>query len=157
MIHTKRLTERYIKKQGWEDYLKPLIEQTVYNMFSRQFERQAQKSFSHWLRLAAAHEVVRPFTALSSLLPNVFEEYLYSDEVMFGTTAFRQALDRAAMRFLDERYKEHQKILLIISDGIFREDQGVMISANLLKKRGVTIISCLIHERDVLKELVKPC
>lgn len=156
MKQVKLLTERFIQKQSWEDYLKPLIEQTVHDMFTQQFERQAQKSFSHWLRLAAACEVVRPLTTLSSLLPNIFEEQLYSDEVMFGTAVFRQALDRAAMRFMDERYKDHQKILLIISDGVFREEQEVMLSANLLKKRGVTIISGLIHERDVLTQLVKP-
>jgi hypothetical protein len=147
----QRLTKRFVQKYGW-DFLKPLIEETVYKMFSQHFESEAKKSFSHWIRLASAREVVRPLTTLSTMLPNILEEYIYSEEVMFGTTPFRQALDRAAVRFVDEAYKDHKKVLMIISDGEFREETEVMVSANLLKKRGVTIISCLIHDRNLLSQ-----
>lgn len=95
--------------------------------------------------------MVRPLTTLSAILPNIFEDHLYSEQVMFGSTPFRQTLDRAAMRFIDEAYKEHRKILFIISDGEFRDEAKVMVSADLLKKRGVTIISGLIHERNLLE------
>jgi hypothetical protein len=150
----QRLTRRFVQKYGW-DFLKPLIEETVYNMFSQHFESEAKKSFSHWIRLASAREVIRPLTTLSNMLPNILEEYIYSEEVMFGTTPFRQALDRAAVRFIDEAYKDHKKVLMIISDGEFREETEVMVSADLLKKRGVTIISCLIHDRNLLAQFTK--
>jgi len=80
---------------------------------------------------------------------------IYSEEVMFGATPLRQAIDRAAIRLIDEAYKDHKKVLLIISDGEFREEAEVMVSANLLKRRGVTIISCLIHDRNLLSRIVK--
>jgi len=149
-----RLTKRFVQKYGW-DILKPLIEHTVYNMVSQHFESQAKKSFPHWIRLASAREVVRPLTAVSHILPTIIEEHIYSEEVMFGATPLRQAIDRAAIRFIDEAYKDHQKVLIIISDGEFREEAEVMVSANLLKRRGVTIISCLIHDRNLLSRIVK--
>ncbi len=74
---------------------------------------------------------------------------------MFGTTPFRQALDRAAVRFIDETYKEHKQVLIIISDGEFREETEVMVSANLLKKRGVVIVSCLIHDKNLFSQFIK--
>ncbi len=148
-----RLTKRFVQKYGW-DHLKPLIEDTVYNMVSQHFESQAKKSFPHWIRLASAREVVRPLPTVSHMLPNIIEEHIYSEEVMFGATPLRQALDRAAIRFIDEAYKDHKKVLLIISDGEFREEAEVMVSANLLKRRGVTIITCLIHNRNLLSRIV---
>jgi hypothetical protein len=149
-----RLTRRLVQKYGW-DILKPLIEDTVYDMVSQHFESQAKKSFPHWIRLASAREIVRPLTAVSHMLPNIIEEHIYSEEVMFGATPLRQAIDRAAIRFIDEAYKDHKKVLLIISDGEFREEAEVMVSANLLKRRGVTIISCLIHDRNLLSRIVR--
>src|SRR6266699_854812 len=148
-----RLTKRFVQKFEW-DNLKPLIEDTVYNILSQHFETQAKKSFPHWIRLASAREIVRPLTAVSHILPNIIEEHIYSEEVMFGATPLRQALDRAAIRFIDEAYKDHKKVLLIISDGEFREEAEVMVSANLLKRRGVTIISCLIHDRNLISQIV---
>src|SRR5260370_40246884 len=123
-------------------------------MVSQHFESQAKKSFPHWLRLASAREVVRPLTAVATMLPVIIEDHIYSEEVMFGATPLRQAVDRAAMRFIDETYKDHKKVLLIISDGEFREEAEVMVSANLLKRRGVTIISCLIHDRNLISQIV---
>ena len=143
-----------MQKYGW-GFLKPLIEETVSNIFTHQFESQAKQSFSHWIRLASAREVVRPLVRISNLLPNILEAQVYSEEVMFGATPFRQALDRAAIRFVDEAYTNHRKILLVISDGEFREEAEVMVSANLLKKRNVVIISCLIHNRNILEQFIK--
>ncbi len=148
-----RLTKRFVQKYGW-DILKPLIQDTVYGMVSQHFERQAQKNFPHWIRLASAREIVRPLNAVSHMLPNIIEEHIYSEEVMFGATPLREAIDRAAIRFIDEVYKDHKKVLLIISDGEFREEAEVMVSANLLKRRGVIIISCLIHDKNLLSRIV---
>lgn len=148
-----RLTKRFVQKYGW-DILKPLIEHTVYHMVSQHFEGQAKKSFSHWIRLASSREIVRPLNAVATMLPTIIEEHVYSEEVMFGATPLRQAIDRAAIRLIDEAYKDHKKILIVISDGEFREEAEVMVSANLLKRRGVTIISCLIHDRNLLSRIV---
>jgi hypothetical protein len=148
-----RLTKRFVQKYGW-DILKPLIEHTVYNMVSQHFESQAKNSFPHWIRLASSREVVRPLNAVATMLPTIIEEHIYSEDVMFGATPLRQAIDRAAIRLIDEAYKDHKKVLLIISDGEFREEAEVMVSANLLKRRGVTIISCLIHDRNLLSRVV---
>ena len=79
----RRLTERFIQKTGW-DILKPLIENTVYTMFSEQFKIQAQNSFPYWVQLASTREIVRPLSQLSNILPEVIEEHVYSEEVMFG-------------------------------------------------------------------------
>jgi hypothetical protein len=153
MKRVTSLTQRFVQKFGW-DFLKPLIDQTVYDMFTRQFDNQAKQSFSHWIRLASAREVIRPLNTLANLLPAIFEEQVYSEEVMFGATPFRQALDRSAVRFIEEKYKDHKKVLLIISDGEFREETEVMVSANLLKKRGITIISGLLHKKNLLKQFI---
>jgi hypothetical protein len=154
MKKVTHLTRRFVQKYAW-DFLSPLIDNTVYTMLTQQFENQAKQSFSHWLRLASTREVTRPLAKISTLLPAVFKESVYSEEVMFGASPFRQALDQAAARFIDERYGNHRKILLIISDGEFREDAQVMVSANLLKRRGVIFISGLIHKKNLLAQFIK--
>lgn len=147
-------TERFIQKTGW-DILRPLIEDTVLTMFSEQFEMQAKKSFPYWVRLASMREVFRPLSQLSNLLPNVVEEHVYSDEVMFGSTPFKEALDKAAIRLIDKAYTDRRKVLIVISDGEFAEESSVMVSVNLLKRRGVTIITCLVADRNIISRLVK--
>jgi hypothetical protein len=126
----RRLTERFIQKTGW-DILKPLIENTVYTMFSEQFKIQAQNSFPYWIRLASTREIVRPLSQLSNILPEVIEEHVYSEEVMFGTTPFSAALDRAAIRFIDKSRKDRSKVFIIISDGEFENISSVRVSIDL--------------------------
>lgn len=148
------LTERFIEKSGW-DILKPFIEQTVTAMFATQFEKEAKESFPYWIRLATTREVVRSLKQLSNILPDTVEGHVYSNEVMFGSTPFKEALDKAAIRLIDKKYTNHEKLLLIISDGDFAEENEFMVSVNLLKRRGVTIVSCLISEKNILSHLVK--
>lgn len=150
----RRLTERFIQKTDW-DILKPLIEKTVYTMFADQFKIQAQNSFPYWVRLASTREIIRPLSQLSHILPEVVEEHVYSEEVMFGTTPFSQALDRAAVRFIDKSHKEKRKVLIIISDGEFENASSVMVSVDLLKRRGVAIISCLVANENLFSGLAK--
>ena len=80
---------------------------------------------------------------------------MYSDEVMFGSTPFKEALDKAAIRFIDKKYAQHEKLFVIISDGNFDEENAFVVSINLLKRRGVVILSCLISEKNILSHLVK--
>ncbi len=150
----RRLTERFIQKTDW-DILKPLIEDTVYTMFADQFKIQAQNSFPYWVQLASTREIIRPLSQLSNILPEVVEEHVYSEEVMFGTTPFREALDRAAIRFIDKSHKDRRKVFIIISDGEFENISSVMVSVNLLKRRGVVIISCLVANRNLFSGLAK--
>ena len=148
------LTERFVQKSGW-DILKPFIEQTVTAMFATQFEAEAKESFPYWIRLATTREVVRPLRELSNVLPDTVEGHVYSDKVMFGSTPFKEALDRAAIRFIDKRYAQHEKLFVVISDGNFDEENAFMVAINLLKRRGVVILSCLISEKNILSDLVK--
>jgi hypothetical protein len=150
----KDLTERCIKKCGWS-ILRPLLQQTVLNMFVEQFETQAKEQLPYWITLASIREVNRSVRKISTMLPDVIGNHIYSEEVMFGTTPFREALDRAAIRLLDKTYKSREKVLIIISDGEFEEKQSAILSADLLRKRGVTIISCLVADRNIVTQLVK--
>ena len=150
----RRLTERFIQKTGW-DILKPHIESTVYTMFSEQFKIQAQNSFPYWIGLASTREIVRPLSQLSNILPEIIEEHVYSEEVMFGTTPFSAALDRAAIRFIDKSRKDSSKVFIIISDGEFENVSSVRVSVDLLKRRGVIIVSCLVANRNIFSGLAK--
>jgi hypothetical protein len=150
----RQLTEHFIRKFGW-DILRSLIEETVLTIFSEQFEMQAKENFPYWIRLTSAREVVRPLSQLSTLLPDSIEAHVYSDQVMFGSTPFVQALDKAAIRLIDRAYSNRRKILIIISDGEFEQVPAVMVTTNLLKRRGVTIISCLISDRNLLSRLIR--
>jgi len=150
----RRLTERFIQKTGW-DILKPLIENTVYTMFSEQFKILSQNSFPYWIRLASTREIVRPLSQLSNILPEIIEEHVYSEEVMFGTTPFNAALDRAAIRFIDKSRKDRSKVFIIISDGEFENLSSVRVTADLLKRRGVIIVSCLVANRNIFSGLTK--
>lgn len=153
MKEVRSRTERFIRKLGW-DILRPLLEETVSLIFAEQFEAQARESFPYWVQLASVREIIRPLNQLSNLLPTTLEGHFYSDEIMFGSTPFVQALDRAAVRLIDKTYKDRKKVLVIISDGEFEQIPHVMISVNSLKKRGVTIISCLVAERNMLAKCV---
>jgi hypothetical protein len=150
----KRLTERFIRKFGW-DILRPLIEETVLTIFSEQFEERAKESFPYWIQLASTREVIRPLSQLVNILPEVVNEHVYSEKVMFGSTPFNQALDKAAIRFIDRANITKRKVLIIVSDGEFEEVASTTITVGLLKRRGIAIISCLIIDRNVLSRLVK--
>ncbi len=150
----RRLTERFIRKLGW-DILRPLIEETVLTIFTEQFEAQARENFPYWIQLASTREVTRPLGKLANILPEVVKEQVYSEKVMFGATPFKLALDKAAIRFIDQANKDKRKILIIISDGEFEEIASSMVTVNLLKRRGVVIISCLVSDRNILSQLVK--
>ncbi len=150
----RQLTERFIRKFGW-DILRPLIADTINTIFVEQFEEQAKENLPYWIQLSSTREVVRPLNHLNVILPDVIEENVYSETFMFGSTPFMQAIDKAAVRFINDMYKGREKVLIIISDGDFENVPAVMVAARLLKRRGVTIISCLISERDILSRLMK--
>lgn len=146
------LSKTFVKKYFW-DGLYPLVQEEIRAMFSREFHKQLRGSLYHWVELAAAREICRPLHHIASLLPDTVDEELYSNRVMFGTTPFRKALDLAGARMIDPRYSHHQKALLVISDGAFNEDSSIMVVADMLKKRGVSIISAMIHPQNFLQKL----
>jgi hypothetical protein len=150
----RRLTERLICKAGW-DILRPLVEQTVLSIFVQQFEAQAKESFPYWIQLASTREVTRSLASLKNILPEVVEDQVYSDKVMFGSTPFKQAIEKAAIRLIDSQHREKKKVLLIISDGEFEEIPSSMITVNLLKRRGVVIATGIVGNKNVLSQLVK--
>lgn len=142
----RRLTERHIRKAGW-DILRPLVEKTVLSIFAQQFETQAKASFPYWIQLASTREVTRPLASLKNILPEVVEDKVYSDDIMFGSTPFKQAIEKAAIRLIDPQHQEKKKILLIISDGEFEEIPSSLITVNLLKRRGVVIATGVVGNK----------
>jgi hypothetical protein len=148
----KELSENFVKKYFW-DGLYPLIQEEIRGMFTREFQEQLRGSLYRWIELAAAREISRPLHQVPSLLPDTVDEELYSDRVMFGSTPFRKALDLAGARMIDSRYKDHDKVLLVISDGEFNEDSSIMVVAEMLKKRGVRIISGMIYPQNFIQKM----
>jgi hypothetical protein len=151
---TRRLTEQLIRKVGW-DILRPLVEQTVLSIFIQQFEAQAKANFPYWIQLASTREVTRSLASLKNILPEVVEDRAYSDDIMFGSTPFKQAIEKAAIRLIDAQHQEKKKVLLIISDGEFEEIPSSLITVNLLKRRGVVIATGIVGNKNVLSQLVK--
>jgi len=151
---TRRLTEQLIRKAGW-DILLPLVEQTVLSIFVQQFETQAKESFPYWIELASTREVTRSLASLKNVLPEVVKDQVYTDNIMFGATPFKQAIEKAAIRLIDPQHREKKKVLLIISDGEFEEVPSSMITVNLLKRRGVIIATGIVGNKNVLSQLVK--
>lgn len=147
------MTERVIKKYGW-DIIQPLVERTVHTVFVEHFDEQVRQNLPYWIQLASTREIIRPLQQLSFVLPSIDTEHATVDKIMFGGTPFAQSLDKAAIRFIDERYREKKKVLIIISDGEFLQSSSINVTASLLKKRGVTIISCLIAKQDLLSGFV---
>jgi hypothetical protein len=151
---TRRLTERLIRKAGW-DLLRPLVEQTVLSIFVQQFEEQAKASLPYWIQLASTREVTRSLVSLKNILPEVVEDQIYTDDIMFGATPFKQAIEKAAIRLIDPQHREKKKVLLIISDGEFEEIPSSMITVGLLKRRGIVIAAGIVGNKNVLSQLVK--
>jgi hypothetical protein len=150
----RRLTERLMRKSGW-DILRPLIEKTVLSIFAQQFEAQAKESFPYWIQLASAREVTRSLANLKTVLPEVAENQVYTDDIMFGATPFKLALEKAAIRLIDSQHREKKKVLLIISDGEFEDMPSSLITVKLLKRRGVVIATGVVGNKNVLSQLVK--
>ncbi|HEY1354317.1 MAG TPA: vWA domain-containing protein [Ktedonobacteraceae bacterium] len=149
----RRLTERLIRKAGW-DILRPLVEHTVLSIFTQQFEAQAKASFPYWIHLASTREVTRSLAGLTNILPEVADDQVYSENTMFGSTPFQQAIDKAAIRLIEPEHREKKKVLLIISDGEFEEDLSSMTTVNLLKRRGVVLATGIVGNKNVLSQLV---
>lgn len=150
----RRLTERFIRKAGW-DILRPFVAKTVLDIFAQQFEEQVKESFPYWIQLASAREVTRSLANLKTVLPEVAENQVYTDDIMFGATPFKLALEKAAIRLIDSQHREKKKVLLIISDGEFEDMPSSLITVNLLKRRGVIIATGVVGNKNVLSQLVK--
>ncbi|GCE13061.1 vWA domain-containing protein [Tengunoibacter tsumagoiensis] len=148
-------TERLIRKVGW-DILKPLVENTIKAVFIEHFEEQVSENLPYWIQLASMREVVRPLQDISYEIPGVDTQYATADKIMFGGTPFEQTLDKAAIRFIDKRYEDKKKVLVIISDGEFLQSKRTLLTAELLKKRGIIIISCVIARQDILTGFIQP-
>jgi hypothetical protein len=148
----EKLTRECIKKDVWDE-LKPFVEKVVLDLFFNAFATFAKEMLPEWIGLASAREVVRPLKDLVNILPNTFEEQVYSQDFMFGTTPISEAMQRATMRLLDKVHNKKQKFLIIISDGEFPASEP-NIYAYLLKQIGVTIVTCCISDRNIMTQLV---
>jgi hypothetical protein len=149
----RALTEQMIKNIGWKS-LKPFVEKNVFDIFSEAFEKISSDSFRNWLELASKREVVRNISDMANVLPDTTEKTIYSKEYMFGGTPMVEAVSLASLRFLDPRFKDYQKRLLIISDGEFRHDIEVKQVATLLQSEGVVILCGYVGNHSVIDTLM---
>ncbi len=149
----KELTEHCIRKRTWE-LLEPLVRSIVHDLFDIQFRTQSKLMIPVWLELAAAREVIKPLNDIVQMFPDLYEDDLYSSTYIFGNTPMKQALERAALRFLDPTYQTSMKVMIIVTDGLFPSKHAQRITAHL-KKQGVKIIGCYIHDQDVASTLAR--
>lgn len=146
----KSLTEQTIKNIGWKN-LRPFVEKTVFDIFTVEFEKVSNDNFRDWLELASKREVVRNINDLVNVLPDTTEKTIYSKKYMFGGTPMLETINLTALRFLDSRFKNYQKRLLVISDGEYRHDLEVKQVATLLKSEGVVILSGYVGNTSVIE------
>ncbi len=149
--HVREVTEQCVNKFSW-DRLRPFVEYTVKDLFATSLQAHAKEKMPDWIGLASHREVVRPLKQVINLLPDSFDENVYSDEFMFGSTPFTETMARVSIRFLDKGYKRYEKVLVIISDGEF-DSNFPKVTAQLLKQEGVSIVGCYVSEQDVLSKL----
>lgn len=149
----EKMTEEVIQKVIWEK-LRRFIRITLNDMFEDAFREKAKEKFYEWLDLASSREVTRSIRDIANILPDALEQEIYSDKFMFGATPIHNAIKKASLRFMDVNFSQHQKILLIISDGEFSEG-SLPEATNLLKDSGVTIISLHISNKNIISRLVE--
>lgn len=148
----RSLTEDGIKSIGWK-YLEPFVEDTALKIFSEEFEKVTKQNFKDWLNLASKREVVKDIQLLDNLLPNSGEKSIYTTEYMFGGTPMLEAINLASLRLLEKKYENHQKTLLIISDGEYDNQVEVNQISTLLKNQGITIACGYISNASVIPKL----
>ncbi len=147
----KQHIEQCMKRDIWNE-LKPFVEHVVYNLFSAVFEAQVRERIPYWIGLASTREVVKPVTKILGLFPQSSDINLYSDEFMFGVTPIKEALDRAAVRMLDDSHKRKDRTLILLSDGEFEHVNPLfdpLRVADVLKKSGVRVVSLYVGTRDL--------
>jgi hypothetical protein len=148
-VHT--LTEKCVQRYSWS-ILKPFVRDVVRDLFFESFQESARDQLPYWIGLAARREVIRSLKKVGRMLPDALTQDVYSEEFMFGATPIGEAIDIASIRFLDDIYKRREKILIIISDGEFDTNVPV-VSAQLLQRAGVTVVSCCVTEGNVITKL----
>gem|GEM_PF-1651512 len=148
----KQITEQCIQKYGW-GILKPFVEAVVIDVFNKSLELKAKEMLPEWIGLASSREITRSIREIGNILPESFEETIYSDEFMFGTTPMESAMEQASARLLDPSIKNRVKILIIISDGEFLTDLPGFYS-QMLQKVGVTVICGYITNSNIITTLI---
>ena len=148
----KRLTEKCVEKYGWS-ILNPFVEKIVFDLFASSFERNAKAKVNDWIEFSSKREIIRPIKQIANLLPETFSDSIYSEEYMFGSTPMIEAVHRATARILDKTYKSREKIIVIVSDGEFGTNLPFYYT-ELLKKSGVTVVSCYVANKNIVSGLV---
>ena len=133
--------------------IKPFVEQSVFDIFSAEFEKVSNENFRDWLELSSKREVVRNLSDITNVLPDTTEKTIYSKKYMFGGTPMLEAINLSALRFLDTRFKGFQKRLLVISDGEYRHEIEVKQVSTLLKEEGVVVLCGYIGNTSIIDTL----
>lgn len=150
---TDRLTESCVRKYTWQR-LEPFARKIVQDLFARTFKQQSMTLIPYWLRLASGREVSKQISELDTLFPEVYEQSLYSSGYLFGNTPMQDAIDRAAIRLLDKKYRNWTKILVLVTDGEFPNSYP-LVASERLKNKGVKIIGCCVSNENITGVLLR--
>lgn len=148
-----KLAEDSIRKCTWS-LLEPMVKTIIRDLFARSFKEQATLMLPYWLSLAASRETTKAMHQVAAAFPDLYEETFYSTDYLFGGTPMIEALDRASIRLLDNKYRNWVKVLIIISDGEYTDDRPID-AAERLKKKGIKIIGCCVADKDITRKLTK--
>lgn len=150
--HIRALTEKCVQRYSW-DILQPFLERTVRDLFEDRFQTNARERLPKWIGWAASREVLRTPDEVMVMLPDSsFDETIFGDEFMFGSTPIGEAMNLASLRLLDRNLEQYRKVLVIVSDGEFSTRHPVD-TARLLKQAGVLIVCCYVTERNIVNTL----
>ena len=138
-----------------------MLMEKSYDLVQECFQLQAKKMFLYWINIASSREVILPIQEIEGILPEVANESVLRSQYMFGTTPISEALNSASMRLLNQKYRTHKKILIVVSDGEFVINESaqslhtpIHTLSGLLKRSGVTIVSLYVTNKSVVKKLV---
>jgi hypothetical protein len=112
-----------------------------------------------WLsaRLQEMGDVTLPISRIAQLVSVSSQEDSFAENFIYGGTPMCSALRQAEKRFSRERAATPGRTptLLIVSDGLPTDGDPIPI-AERMRARGVTIISCLVTDKDMQAPRVLP-
>lgn len=149
----RSLTEKCVQRYSWS-ILEPFVRDVVRDLFFESFREGARRQIPGWIGLASSREVTRSLKQVGHILPDALTQDIYSEDFMFGATPIAQAINLASLRFLDKSYRRRDKVLIIVSDGEFKSNAPT-VSAQLLKRSGVTVVCCCVTDRNIMTKLLR--
>lgn len=165
-ISPKRITTELVKAGGKagierqvseaQDLVRRLAEEPlVREQLLKKFGAEITGSISS--RLEEMGDVTVSLSRLGSLFPTSTAGRSVAEDFIYGGTPMCRALLEVEARFARERVLApgRAEVLLIVSDGMPMDGDPLPI-ADRLRSQGVTVISCLVTDRDMQEPRVLP-